>query len=770
MIRTLLFAFFIIFLSQKPAMAQDWKTITNMNNVVDLAWDSNHFWAVSDGGLYRYNPLTQNIKTYSNMDGLLSVNIKNIEIDSAGNVIIATPNGILQYLNSATNQWYKVETDDVFEMDHLTLLDKGLIASVSVKNVPGKALIYAVWQEGQYIFKEFFVNFPQFITEVYDIKVVGQQLVLSSDKGLFYTNKNDFNQWHQPAWLSGKIYTALTVYNNLLWGSTENRLYKIVEEQQQAVSMLKGDITALEAMQQNLLLASKNKVYTVTNSGEVSDSSTFSNNVQTILPMAKEFWVGLNKKGITSQNGTPNVWIDGPQTNGVRYVIQDNKNRIWASAGKFKLTLNEGFSVYDGSSWKGYDYSGHIWADKGNTDFLYADKYDNVWLGAWGGGLTSFNNAGFNHFHSHGQSGFRIETQLGKTEVVALEPISSNYKDYFSPAGEIARDYEVITAIKEDGRGNLWIVNSNAVNGNYIAVAPYTDAGYLWLDKSKWTYFGETDGISPALGEITSIEFDDLGRVWIGTHLSGVIVLDYQLTLSNKADDIVYTAAEINGALFSNYVTSLAKDSDGIIWIGTKGGLHSFDGLNTFRHDGNLGPNNNIINQVIVDSYNHKWIATEGGLNILKGNKSPFEEDGWVTYTTTNSGLVNNNVHSVFINEELGQALLGTEGGISVFKGAFSETRPTFNDVTAGPNPFRPGSTEAYFTIYKLKNSSTVKIYTLNGLLLRELNTKNEMVEGSRAMWDGKDANGRLVEAGIYLFLAYTEDGKAHQGKIAVIR
>ena len=109
------------------------------------------------------------------------------------------------------------------------------------------------------------------------------------------------------------------------------------------------------------------------------------------------------------------------------------------------------------------------------------------------------------------------------------------------------------------------------------------------------------------------------------------------------------------------------------------------------------------------------------------------------------------------------------ELGISIFKGSFAEIQNDFKNVIAGPNPFilRENS---LFTIYKLKDNSTVKIFTLSGKLIRKLQAKDKLVDGSRAIWDGEDSNGNPVATGIYLYLAYTENGDAFSGKVAVIR
>jgi hypothetical protein len=232
--------------------------------------------------------------------------------------------------------------------------------------------------------------------------------------------------------------------------------------------------------------------------------------------------------------------------------------------------------------------------------------------------------------------------------------------------------------------------------------------------------------------------------------------------------------------LYSNTIFSLATDEDGIVWIGTAAGLNSFDGLNVYKHvgdpDGLSGPLENRINDVFVDSYNNKWFATSGGLSILKSGYSAWDSHAWKGYTTKNSALVSNNVFSVYVDSKSTRALVGTDMGLSVYTGTFAETEPNFNRIAGGPNPFILSGSNGIFTLTHLKDHSTVKIFTLNGVLVRRLDTRSffsdgsPTLEGSRAYWDGRDSSGRLVNSGIYLYAAYTIEGQSVSGKIAVVR
>jgi len=98
---------------------------------------------------------------------------------------------------------------------------------------------------------------------------------------------------------------------------------------------------------------------------------------------------------------------------------------------------------------------------------------------------------------------------------------------------------------------------------------------------------------------------------------------------------------------------------------------------------------------------------------------------------------------------------LATKGTLAGFDG---DQKPI-----AFPNPFRlsRGTSVNISIPTSIAGSGTdIKIYTLTGHIVRELSTP---------VWDGKNADGRLVASGSYMFVVKTSAGSA-SGRMAVIR
>ena len=70
-------------------------------------------------------------------------------------------------------------------------------------------------------------------------------------------------------------------------------------------------------------------------------------------------------------------------------------------------------------------------------------------------------------------------------------------------------------------------------------------------------------------------------------------------------------------------------------------------------------------------------------------------------------------------------------------------------------------------TINGLKDDSSIKIMSLNGLVFRSINKSD--IKGYQAFWDGRDDEGNLVGSGIYLIAIYSNKASLIE-KVAVIR
>ncbi len=116
-------------------------------------------------------------------------------------------------------------------------------------------------------------------------------------------------------------------------------------------------------------------------------------------------------------------------------------------------------------------------------------------------------------------------------------------------------------------------------------------------------------------------------------------------------------------------------DRDGLIWLGSNFGLHSYDGYRLTNYSNseqtpNLLPNNNIL-CIAEDHSGHLWIGTSNGLASMDKRTGKF-----VRYTL--KGTDNRIVYALFTSRD-GTLWIGTDDGIT----AYNPTTKTFTPYTA---------------------------------------------------------------------------------------
>lgn len=180
--------------------------------------------------------------------------------------------------------------------------------------------------------------------------------------------------------------------------------------------------------------------------------------------------------------------------------------------------------------------------------------------------------------------------------------------------GESANELVYDVAVAPDGK--VWVVTSRSVamfenetwtvyqegqgfNGSRFFNALAVDAnGRPWaahgsgvdvFENSAWRLIEKSDYNSPQ-----SLGVDAKGGVWFGTITSGVYQFDGTAWVHHDR------ASE---RLLSDYVTSIAGDSGGRVWLGTSYGLTMFDGVNwqTLLMS-NSGLGDNDVNFVLVSN------------------------------------------------------------------------------------------------------------------------------------------------------------------------
>ncbi|MEO0468983.1 MAG: two-component regulator propeller domain-containing protein [Bacteroidota bacterium] len=151
-----------------------------------------------------------------------------------------------------------------------------------------------------------------------------------------------------------------------------------------------------------------------------------------------------------------------------------------------------------------------------------------------------------------------------------------------------------------------------------------------------------------------------------------------------------FSTFSMDDGLASNMVYCVTEDQDGLIWVGTANGLHSFDGTyfrRRFHADEGYSPthrlSNHRIKALLTDRQGNMWVGTQGGgLNRIDAKTESiqvFQHHEGVT-----NSLNHNEVLSL-LEDENGNIWIGTENGLSILEpesGKFHNYFPNDQDST----------------------------------------------------------------------------------------
>lgn len=448
---------------------------------------------------------------------------------------------------------------------------------------------------------------------------------------------------------------------------------------------------------------------------------------------------------------TEGIIPDGPASNKF-YRLYINKNKLYAVAGAWsqeKDCNNMGeVHVWNGEKWEEFEQPsdaslGHLYRDLLCLDFD-PSKEGHIMVGS---------KAGLYEF----QDGKFIKCYNKDNTSVITSPLGNNYT--------------IISSVKYDARGKLWLLNSLG------------DNSILSFDQTtqEWKHYPHSEIGSNDRYNLTGLIIGkNNGNIWFANNY-------YE---KNRLYKYNYNTDELTmyGPTFTNedgrditpiYVHCLAEDRNGNIWIGTTAGplyLSMSDiqnGNNIFtQHKVPRNDNTNYadylldnsnIRCIAVDGANQKWFGTDNGVYLVSDdcNTQIYHFD------TDNSPLISNIVYSIAVNNNTGKVYFATDKGLCSFNNGIvgSNSEMTKDNVYAYPNPVKPDYT-GKINIVGLSFNANIKIVSTNGTLINEGRSA-----GGSYSWDGCDLNGKKVASGIYMVETATESGeKGIVCKIAIIR
>lgn len=458
--------------------------------------------------------------------------------------------------------------------------------------------------------------------------------------------------------------------------------------------------------QKQLYVATSEGLVKLEFSGTNVISKYFFNNSDPLWAALKVSWV---ESLICDQEG--NLWIG---TRGAGVVIIDKEGN---------------FTEYNNDNAFSNKLGDNI------INALMIDHSGVLWLGTESKGAVTLdlNRKKFNHLENNSETGRNLTSNLvtaitGRDNVVWVGTAYNglNYLEFYDdktiltnhipqiPYDDGRTSSEIISLLLDD-RSTLWIgtASNNLVSyrkdrgfnyyftGGFPFALHQDRAGDIWVGtwgkglgiikggSKEITLFANqpTDSRTLSGNVILSIFDDQQGHLWVGTKGRGLNFIPLEKIKQGYNNFILF---EHNGenSILHNDVYCIFQDSEGLIWIGTGGGLNRLD---LYSNPDNLvelqkgrakfeafteadGLPANLIYGIREDANGNLWISTTKGLSKYNKKEKRFKN------YNANDGLQSNEFHSnAFYAAPDSQLFFGGVNGLTFFnpKEITSNNHPT---------------------------------------------------------------------------------------------
>ncbi len=766
-------------------------------------------YASTAGGLLKFNPLTEKFTAIKMEEGLVYLDLFNIEIDSNDRLWLggAYPNGFLQ-----------VYDPDKGLVRKITHLDIAQIGKIQI----GKDIAFAVYEgatssdigileftldSGELpVYKDYFNHFSSgnSITEIRDLDLFSDSIFVTTDAGIFAGNYKFDNLKSATGWQ--KIFTQGSAMQYLpelgIIVSNGVLLQKNGDNWGEYLIGIEGDIVQATVEENGeIKILTQSWYYEIQNteivySFEIPKISHAKSNFTTYnKPNDKTVYFGMNQSGILQLNiesGADRIFIPNtPAINNYHALTVTKNGHLAATSTHGSLIWNH-TSYYNVQPWqhtthyprKNVDWDGiqFIW-----TYLTYrAGEHFPISIVEKPNGILIYCNSG-----SLPDSTIWLDTP-------AVVELDINTKIFASIGNDdeiidgwwgIYNDvtfsyYMVINQIVKDQKGNIWVTNPFCEKyGNMIAIQSKDDGTWSHIQiPDENSYRPQTIALDKANRAWVGFAYESLGDTPYSS--GGIKVLKYSgISFADEDDSTWLTIANpevLPGGSIDASVWSIVFDKMDFLWILNEKGIRYYDKyvfdnttksitLTPFSYNdipvdylSNLSYTKG--NRFRVDSQNNKWIITHQGVWVIKESTTfwPSEEG----LHPDNSGLLSDIVYDVAFDNDKGLAYLATDKGISVLQIPFAENPSKKQSIYISPNPFIIPNDEGVI-IKNVPSGSIIKIMTITGSLIKEFQlSSNE----SQAIWDGTNTRGDPVGTAVYLVSAHHPSERNKVSKIAVIR
>ena len=731
----------------------DWRTYTAKRNIRQLAWDAGRqtVWAVTGGGMFSYRDADQTFADFTASEGLQTTDVSAVAVDRDGTVWVGATDGFLHRYHPSTRTWEYVS--DIFDkhepqqgINRLKVLGDTLMIlsdiGVSVFSIPR--------MEFGDTYKRFGTGSGALVGSATDLAIFNGMIWVSTRAGVASTPLSNPNPSAPDSW---QVYTTAQGLPMNSVRRLETAFDTIFAATSAGLALLRGSawatvdgtagLNVLDLSSNRRPCADCTNLYLISDVGLLvydgtSPARSVAGGFQSgPTAMAGNLLVGtLSGILFFDQNFTARLIVPpGPPSDKFVGLAVDRRGVVWSGTG---TSNGSGFMSFDGVRWRAYTVQDDARLGSNNYYKVSIGSNDAKWVSSWGNGIALVDDAG------------NVKKVLNRANGMppAVDP-----------------SFVVAAGAATDQAGVTWIADRTPPGDTAIVkFNPDSSLGYVRGLITR----------TPNVIVFTDVVIDLYGTKWFANYSR------FEPFVAGRASGVYYynenfsIPGTVNGwgrlltsdGLTSDKASALAVDNDGNLWIGTDQGISIiFDPGDPKNHIAAYHPiSDQLIQGIVVDPLNNKWVATRTGVFVFSPDGTSIL--GHYTVTGTGGKLLDDDVASISMDAASGTMYFGTEKGLSSLGTPALAPKPDFDKLSFSPNPYYlPAS--RLLVVDGLVQGSLLKILSIDGRLMREITTPG----GRVGFWDGTDANGRLVQTGVYVVVAYSEAGsKVAAGKVAVVR
>ena len=604
--------------------------------------------------------------------------------------------------------------------------------------------------------------------EVQDICSTGDYLFVLASNGLYQYNLNDqsITTYDRTNGLSD------THITHIGWSQQANRLIAVYENSNIDLVDVKGNVTNISALYSKSTTEDKTVTdvridgiyaWLITNFAILKVNMQRGEIADTYTPNHPEYPTSLPGKSTADYDKyistVKTLKPFGPDYNHF-YEAKFLNSKLYTTGGYFISGIPDPvypgiIQVYDGNDWTTYeenigDKTGYRYIDINCLDVMPGNPQYVIAGGR--SGMYEFNDGKLVRYHNKDNSPLR---------------------GAFDRGNELGNEYVLISGMKFDNNGHLWVLNNQTQGVTLLEFDPV---------ENKWTdHHNKILTNDNGIGKHTfrSLFIDSRGLLWF-VNDNWVEPAVFCCDMSNDAIVKYDSFVNQDGQRYSvSWITCVCEDKEGNIWVGTDKGPFmiqkneigessvTFYQVKIPRNDGsNFADyllNNVSISAIAIDGGNRKWFGSDNaGVFLMSADNMEQLQ----SFTTSNSKLISDNIAYISINPTSGEVFFLSDKGLCSYQSDATNPAETMDndEVRAYPNPVTPDYT-GLITVTGLTYDADVKITSSNGALIAEGRSN-----GGMFTWDGCDRQGRRVASGVYMVVTATSDGKKGTVcKIAVI-